>query len=41
MWLDQEFWHHLMFKDQKFKADFLLDGFTRVLQYEIKLVDEF
>ena len=41
MWLDQEFWHHLMFRDQKFKADFLLDGFTRVLQYEIRLVDEF
>ena len=41
MWLDQEFWHHLMFREQKFKADFLLDGFTRVLQYEMKLVDNF
>ena len=40
MWLDQEFWHHLMFKNYKFKSSFLLDGFEKVLRYEITLVDE-
>ena len=41
MWLDQEFWHHLMFKNYKFKGDFLLDGFKQVLRYEIELLDDF
>ena len=40
MWPDDELWYPLMFKGQRFKANFLFDGHDKILKQDIMLVNK-
>eukprot|EP00111_Clytia_hemisphaerica_P021865 TCONS_00064292-protein len=41
MWPDDKLWYPLLFKNQKFKADYLFEGHHKILRENIVHVDQF
>ena len=39
MWLDDEYWHPIWLKGQRFKAYFLYEGYTNIIKHNIELLD--
>jgi len=40
MWPDDELWHPIIFRGQKFSAYFLFEGLDKILQHKIDLKDD-
>ena len=38
MWPDDELWYPHMFSNKKFKANFLFEGWDKILSHEIELL---
>ena len=39
MWLDDIYWHPVWLKGQQFKAYFLYEGHTKIIEYKIEDVE--